>query len=43
VEVVYRNVVGALRLMWVKIKVKITLEQAKKTQRGSRCITVLFL
>ena len=27
----------------VKVKVKLTLEQAMKTQRGSRCIALLFL
>jgi hypothetical protein len=27
----------------VKVKVKITLEQATKAQRGSRCIALLFL
>ena len=27
----------------VKIKVKFTLEQATKAQKGSRCIAVLFL
>jgi hypothetical protein len=27
----------------VKIKVKFTLEQAMKAQRGSRCIALLFL
>jgi hypothetical protein len=27
----------------VNVKVKFTLEQAMKAQRGSRCITLLFL
>jgi hypothetical protein len=27
----------------VKVKVKVTLEQATKAQRGSRCIRLLFL
>jgi hypothetical protein len=27
----------------LKVNVKFTLEEAKKTQRGSRCIAVLFL
>ena len=27
----------------VKVKVKFTLEQATKTQMGSRCIAILFL
>jgi hypothetical protein len=26
----------------VKLKVKFTLEQAKKAQRGSRCIALIF-
>jgi hypothetical protein len=30
-------------LTTVKVKVKFTLEQATKAQRGSRCIAVLFL
>jgi hypothetical protein len=27
----------------VKVKVKFTLEEATEAQRGSRCITILFL
>ena len=27
----------------VKVKVKVTLEQATKAQKGSRCIALLFL
>jgi len=27
----------------IKVKVKFTLEQAKKAQRGSRCIVLFFL
>ena len=27
----------------VRVKVKVTLEQARKAQRGSRCIALLFL
>jgi len=27
----------------VKVKVKFSLEQAKKVQKGSRCIVLLFL
>jgi hypothetical protein len=27
----------------ILIKVMVTLEQATKTQRGSRCVTLLFL
>ena len=30
-------------ITWVKVKVKFTLEQATKAQRGSRGIAVLFL
>ena len=29
-------------VLWVKVKVKFTLEQATKTQRGSRGIALLF-
>ena len=32
-----------LRIQWVKVKVKVSLEQATKAQRGSRCIALLFL
>jgi hypothetical protein len=28
---------------WVKVKVKVTLEQAMKAQRGSRSIALFFL
>jgi len=31
------------RLIKVKVKVKFTLQQATKDQRGSRCIALLFL
>ena len=31
-----------LKMIWVKIKVKVTLEQATKAQRGSRGIALLF-
>jgi len=31
------------RLIKVKVKVKVTLEQATKAQRGSRYIALLFL
>jgi len=33
---------GTWRSVWVKVKVKFTLEQATKTQRGSRVIALLF-
>jgi hypothetical protein len=29
--------------MWVKVKVKLSLEQAMKAQRGSRGIALLFV
>jgi len=32
-----------LKVNNVKVKVKFTLEQATKVQRGSRCIVLLFL
>jgi len=32
-----------LPLKYIKVKVKFTLEQATKVQRGSRGITLLFL
>jgi len=28
---------------YIKVKVKVTLEQATKAQKGSRCIALLFL
>jgi hypothetical protein len=33
----------SIRARKVKVKVKFTLEQATKAQRGSRCIALLFL
>jgi hypothetical protein len=30
------------RIQWVKVKVKVTLEQATKDQRGSRCSALLL-
>jgi hypothetical protein len=32
-----------MKLIKVKVKVKVTLEQATKAQRGSRGIAILFL
>ena len=34
---------GRKRVLIVKVKVKFTLKQATKAQRGSRCIAILFL
>jgi hypothetical protein len=38
-----RNCLNNYVLSMVKVKVKLTLQQATKVQRGSRCIALLFL
>jgi hypothetical protein len=37
------TVICTLHIVFVKVKVKFTLEQAMKAQRGSRGIALLFL
>jgi len=40
---IYTHKIEVVKFIEGKGKVKFTLEQATKAQRGSRCITLLFL